>query len=125
MNNMNTGTFLDGNILIPVTMLQLWLKTVNFLTPMTSGGLNEQFSDCATEMNVLLASVPQPQINASKMIIPFLLVNELKFAFATYIYQSGPFNSQDFIDTEDNIASVFDCYSITYWNSAPGTLVIY
>lgn len=120
-----TPQFLAGQILVEISMLQSWLIVLNIITPLTTGVLNTQLTDCTVDLTALLAAPPNPLIVPTKIILPVSLLAEIQYALAIFEYQFNGINRQDYFDMTNNVHSVYDQYSITYFTSGPLKLVIY
>jgi hypothetical protein len=123
-NNLPPG-FLKGQIMINVTLLQGWQYVVNTFIGNTSGALYDQFLSCQTQINALLAATPPSNLSTIKIVIPISLVNTLKYALATYDYQMYPPNSIPYMDCQESVSSVYDCYSIAYYTGPINQVFIY
>jgi|GEM_PF-5786306 hypothetical protein len=121
----STPQFLAGHILVDRGMFSSWLPVVSYLIPLTTGALNSQLTDVQTQITNLLASTPDPSIIASKIVIPIDLVNDFKFALATFDYQFNGVNRNDYRDTVEEVGSVFDVYSIAYFSGRSIPYIIY
>lgn len=120
-----TPQFLAGQIMIPKSMLQSWLPVVNLLIPMTSGQLQVQLTSVANQITNILATPPNPQLNVTNIVIPISMINDFKFALATFDYQFHGLPRNDYTDTVQEVGSVWDAYSVGYFNSYPGTVIVY
>lgn len=119
------NAFLDGNVLVPISLPTDWIVALDRIIPGTTDGLNELLTDARLDLETLLSAPHNPSIVVNKIVIPIILINELKYAIAVYEYQLNPFNAQVYFDMVDNIHSIFDQYSIAYYNGGIGKLLVY
>lgn len=118
--------FLDGRVLVNSSMLEEWVVVLNLILPQTSGDLSDQLLDCKTQLVSILNAMPNASIAAGKVILPVDLLNEIKYALAIFEYQFNGFNRQDYFDMVDNVHSVYDQFSIWFYNTNnPSQLMIY
>lgn len=122
-----TLSFLSGRILLDVTMISSWLETINLILPQTTDVLNEQLTDVQTEINALLATIPQTNVVSGKAITSISLVADFKYALASVEYQfhGNVPRYNDYMDTTDEVDSVYNQYSITFMTNGPSILVIF
>lgn len=122
---MATKLFNDGTILVNISMLQDWITALNKIIPGTTDTLNELLTDSRLDLETLLNNTPNPSIAVGKIVLPVAVLIELKYAIAVYEYQFNPFNAQVYFDMVDNVHSIYDQYSIAFYNGDAGKLVIY
>lgn len=126
-SNNDPLSFINGRILLNLSMLQDWLEVVNILLPLTANALNDQLVEVKAEINTVLATSPQANIVAGKLVTPISLVADFKYALATVEYQlNGDVPKYNlYADVTDECDSVYNCYSISYQAGPIGKLVIY
>lgn len=120
-------SFLSGRILLNISMVASWLQTINLILPQTTDVLNEQLTEVQTEINNLLATVPQANVSAGKVITPISLVVDFKYALATVEFQfhGNVPRYNDYVATVDEVDSVYNQFSITFMTNGPLNLVIF
>lgn len=110
--------FLAGKILIPLAFPVQWLKTLQFILPMTDDVLNEQLSASIDAITTLLATYPQPRIDVDLILTPITLVNNLNLALAVFEYNFNGLPTYDgYSLTQETVANVYEVYSIAYYSA--------
>src|SRR5271165_3339889 len=106
--------FFNGNVMLPISLVQSWIDTVDVILPLTSGVLESQFNATVAELMALLAATPPPQpvIRAGEIIIPIQPISDLIGEFNTFQYQyGGPYATNEYQDAVTILNDVFDQYS--------------
>lgn len=118
MSNLS-GAFLSGNIMVDRVLPISWKEVLDYVTPLTTGALAEQFEEAQTQLNALLAATPSPSINVKEIVLPISLVNDLNNSFKIFGLQYGNLPWNLFQEATEEISSVFDDYSTAYYQSPP------
>ncbi len=113
------GSFLDGDILTPRSIVNQWPSAVAYGAANSTSDLNAQFVDELTTLNALLNATPNPSLDASLVLVPISLVDDMKVSFETFQYQQGGLPADNLLqDAISLIESVYDNYSSQYYITA-------
>lgn len=119
-------TFLSGNSLVPTTILPPWVAVIEYILPLTSGALNQQFQAVLTQLQTILNATPPTNLAPNETIIPINMVNNLQLAFNTFNYQNqGPLAWPPYSNAQEMVQNVYNQYSIWYYNSPPKPYFIF
>ena len=122
----NLPVFLAGSVLVTRDLLSSWPPVITYLLPLTSGVLNTEFENIQTQIAGLLAATPNPAVNPELVQIPIQLIVDMQNAFCNFEYKfGGPFSRNDYVDTVNQIDSVFNQYSRFFYDSKPGSVLYY
>ena len=108
-------TFLSGQILTPLSIVQLWPAMIEEILPVAIPDVQDQLNEELTQLNALLAATPNPLYNPDLIMLPITLVNDMVDTLNTFQYNyGGPYPTEYYLDVSSKLNDVLENYSIQW-----------